>query len=165
MSVQGWGRGRVEVSGAEAPHPTQVAAWHSPGVWRTYTWWSLQGGHPNQDAGGALGLQLQRADPGPQGSAELPALSQEGVQWWVFDFFSLIEAFAFGDTPVCLAWGWRMLAGVFRALLRPTLGGSFLDPPPPWAPWHGGHFAHGSRVSCDSPPQSPTPLAAGTCSP
>lgn len=95
LSVQGWGRGRVEVSGAEAPRPTQVTTWHSPGVWSTYTRWSLQGGHPNQDAGGALGLQLQRADPGPQGSAELPALSQEGVQWWVFDFFFLNRSICF----------------------------------------------------------------------
>lgn len=160
MSVQGWGRGRIEVSGAEAPRPTQVAA-------------------STAQASGAL----TRGDP-----CRVDIPTKMRVERWAFNFselirdpkgrqsfqhflrkeFSggslisfLIETFAFGDTAGRLAWGWRMLAGVFRALFRPTLGGSFPDPPPPWAPWWGGRFAHGSHVSCDSP----SPLAAGTCSP
>lgn len=48
----------MEVSGAEAPHPMQVATSTARYLEHLHAV-SLQGGHPNQDAGGALGLQLQ----------------------------------------------------------------------------------------------------------
>ena len=94
----GMGEGRVgscpgpgdsrRLAGAEAPSPHASRPLAQPRVSGALNKsWSLQGGNPNQDAGGTMGLQLQRADPRPQGPTELPVLSQERIQWWVSEFF------------------------------------------------------------------------------
>lgn len=183
--VEPWAVGLVSLVGLKPLSPSRAMPWNSPclalRVWCTYKSSSLQGGNPNQDAGGTMGFQLQRVDPRPQGPTELPVLSQERIQWWVFGFllhflflcFVLVFTiffFSFRNTPIMSGKGFEDFSGDgFTALRLRALNRLFSDvsfPSLPRGPvagrgaggcWVCYHHSHLQRA--------PSPLAALASSP